>query len=115
MKRTHSGAESGVGAGYAWAGNDQVGEGRMTIVESRSDERIGIKLEFLKPFAATNQTTFTFAPEAGGTRVVWRMQGHNNYMMKAVSLFMNMDKLVGADFERGLGQMKSAAEAQPQA
>ncbi len=110
MRRTHSGAPAGVGAVYAWAGNDDVGEGRMTIEESATPSRIAIKLEFLKPFAATNRATYSFVPTSGGTKVTWAMDGTNNFVMKAFGLFANMDKLVGADFERGLTSMKAVAE-----
>ncbi len=111
MKRTYSGPASGVGASYHWVGNDKVGEGQMTIVESVPSEKVSIKLEFLKPFAATNPTTFTFALKDGATQVTWAMTGTNNFMMKGMGLFMNMDKMVGDDFERGLAQMKVHAEA----
>jgi len=113
MKRTHGGAPAGVGATYAWIGNDDVGEGRMTIEKSDKDKTIGIKLEFIKPFAATNQTTFTFTPEGSGTKVNWAMEGQNSFMAKAASLFMDMDKLVGADFERGLASLKTISESAP--
>ncbi len=111
MKKTLDGAQSGAGAIYTWAGNDDVGEGRMTILESKPDSQIQIQLEFLKPWTATNNTTFEFTPEGGGTKVVWTMDGVNDFMGKAFSVFMNMDKMVGGDFEKGLAQMKAAAEA----
>lgn len=111
MKRTHEGAPAGPGAIYSWAGNKEVGEGRMTITESRTNELIRIKLEFLKPFAAVNTTEFTFKPGGNQTAVTWSMTGTNNFMAKAFCLFMNMDKMVGGDFEKGLAQMKSVAEA----
>lgn len=115
MKRQHSGEPSGTGAQYAWQGNDDVGEGKMTIEKSEPPSSIGIKLEFLKPFAATNDTVFTFAPSGAGTKVTWTMTGKNNFGAKAFSLFMNMDKLVGGDFEKGLAAMKAVSEkaAQP--
>lgn len=113
MKRTHGGAPAGVGATYAWMGNDDVGEGRMTIESSDKDAKVGIKLEFIKPFAATNQTTFTFSPSGSGTKVNWAMEGQNGFMAKAASLFMDMDKLVGADFERGLSSLKVISESAP--
>ena len=113
MKQTYEGAPAGTGAIYSWAGNNEVGEGRMTITESRTNEMINIKLEFLKPFAAVNTTEFSFAPEGNQTRVVWSMSGKNNFMAKAFDLFMNMDKMVGSDFEKGLRQMKSIVEAAP--
>jgi carbon monoxide dehydrogenase subunit G len=111
MQRTHSGAPSGVGAAYAWQGNDDVGEGRMTIEKSEPPSTVGIKLEFIKPFAATNTTTFILANTGGGTKVTWAMEGQNNFGAKAASLFMDMDQLVGADFERGLASMKAVSEA----
>ena len=111
MKLTYTGAASGPGSVYEWAGNDKVGEGRMTLTDSKPNEKIGIKLEFMKPFTATNTTTFTIKPESGGVTVNWDMAGQNNFMAKAVSLFMNMDKEIGGDFEKGLAKLKSVAEA----
>jgi hypothetical protein len=104
LKRTYEGDM------YAWAGNKKVGEGRMTITESRPGELVKIKLEFFKPFAATNTAEFTFKPEGGGTAVTWSMIGRNNFMAKALSIFMSMEKMVGGQFEQGLAQMKSVVE-----
>ncbi|HVW23831.1 MAG TPA: SRPBCC family protein [Polyangiaceae bacterium] len=112
MKRTYSGAPSGPGAEYAWQGNGKTGEGRMTI-QSATASRIDIKLEFLKPFAATNQAVFSFTPTATGTKVTWSMDGKNNFLAKAFHLVMDMDKLVGGDFEKGLAAMKANAERAP--
>lgn len=113
MKKTYDGAPAGTGAIYSWSGNDQVGEGRMTLTESRASDLIRIKLEFMKPFAATNTTEFSFKPEGNQTVVTWSMFGENNFMAKAFGLFMNMDKMVGGDFEKGLAQLKSVMEAAP--
>jgi uncharacterized protein YndB with AHSA1/START domain len=113
MKKTYEGAPAGTGAVHTWAGNNDVGEGRMTIVESRPNELIRFKLEFLKPFTATNTAEFSFKPEGNQTVVTWSMTGENNFIAKALHLFMNMDKMVGGDFEKGLAQMKSVAEAAP--
>jgi len=110
MKQTYEGASSGTGAIYTWAGNNQVGEGRMTITESHPNDLIKIKLEFIKPWSATNATDFAFKPQGNQTAVTWTMDGDNNFMGKAFGLFMNMDKMVGGDFEKGLAQMKSVAE-----
>jgi uncharacterized protein YndB with AHSA1/START domain len=111
LKRTYSGPAAGAGATYAWVGNSDVGEGKMTIQKSEPSSRVAIQLEFIKPFAATNQATFTFAPLADGTKVTWGMDGQNNFMSKIVSLFMDMDKLVGGDFERGLANLKQQSES----
>jgi hypothetical protein len=113
MKRTYEGPATGAGAKYAWSGNDEVGSGTMTIERSDAPSLIGIKLEFFAPFAATNQTTFRFDPVPGGTKVTWAMDGTNNFMSKAFHLVMDMDKMVGADFERGLALLEKAAESAP--
>ena len=83
----------------------------MTIVESRAPELIRIKLEFFEPWAAVNDTEFAFASADGGTRVSWTMSGRNGFMAKAFCMFMDMDKMVGGDFEKGLAGIKAAAEA----
>lgn len=110
LGRTYEGPEGGEGAKYAWKGNKQVGEGRMTITQSTPNERIGIRLEFLKPFAATNQTEFLFKEQGGQTTVDWTMTGEKNFVMKAFCMFMNMDKMVGKDFEKGLAGLKAVSE-----
>ena len=84
----------------------------MTIVEARPGEALGIRLEFLKPWQATNSTRFEFTPAATGTQITWTMDGENNFVGKAFSLFTNMDKMIGSDFERGLVGLKKVAEAQ---
>lgn len=111
MKTTYSGPPAGKGASYAWAGNSEVGEGRMTINASEPNDHVGIDLEFIKPFSAHNATDFTFKPDGDKTNVTWTMAGKNNFVAKAFSLFVDMDKMVGADFEKGLAQMKTFAEA----
>lgn len=105
-KNSFAGAASGEGAIFSWAGNSKVGEGRMTLMESRPSELIRIKLEFLKPFQATNTAEFTFKPADDGTLVTWSMSGKNNFMAKAVVLLMNCDKMVGGQFESGLANLK---------
>lgn len=111
MTKTYSGAATGVGAKYDWVGNKDVGTGSMTIDEAKANESIAITLEFKVPFEAKNKTNFTFAPAAGGTNVTWAMSGTNDFMGKAFSLVMNMDKMVGGDFEKGLATLKTHAEA----
>lgn len=112
LKRMHSGAPLGEGAMYAWSGNDQVGEGKMTIVESKPNRLIGIKLEFIKPWTATNKTTFTFSGSGDTTKVTWAMDGENNFMAKAFSMFMDMDSMVGKDFEKGLSSLSGVAASE---
>jgi len=112
-KNTFAGAPAGAGASMSWAGNKKVGAGRMTIVESRPTDLIRIKLEFFKPFEATNTAEFSFKLEGGQTVVIWSMFGKNNFMGKVFGLFVNCDKMIGTDFEKGLTAIKSVAEAAP--
>ena len=112
---TFGGPASGVGATFQWAGNSQVGAGRMIIAESRPDERIQIELRFLKPMKATDIAEFTFAKAATGTRVTWTMSGKNNFISKAFTLFVDCDKMIGGQFEKGLAQMKTIVESAPKA
>lgn len=108
---TFEGPSSGVGAIFRWAGNDDVGEGSMTILESRPSEFIRIRLDFVKPFEDTSITEFTFHPADEGTRVVWTMTGEHNFLSKAFCLFMDMDQMIGSDFEQGLANMKAVVES----
>ena len=110
MKHSYEGPAAGPGAVYSWAGNKEVGEGRMTIIESRPSDLVQVKLDFFKPFAATNTAEFTFKPEGNATLVTWSMSGDNNFMAKAVHLFMNMDKMIGEQFDKGLASMKAIVE-----
>ncbi|QCB97450.1 transcriptional regulator [Arthrobacter sp. PAMC25564] len=114
MDRSYSGNDSGVGAQYAWSGNRKAGAGTMEIVDSIEPQSIKIRLAFTKPFKAVNPTVFTFAPAAGGTQVTWAMTGENKGIAKLFAVVMNMDKMIGADFERGLASLAGAV-AQRQA
>ena len=105
MKRELSGAPAGVGAAYYWSGNSRAGEGRMTITEAQPGRRVTIRLEFIKPFAATNTAQFDFVPSGQGTQVTWAMAGRNNFAAKAFGLFMDMDKMVGTEFDKGLATL----------
>ena len=109
-KNTFEGAAAGTGAIFSWAGNKKVGEGRMTIMESRANDVIRINLEFFKPFKATNTAEFDFPPEGNQTVVTWSMFGKNNFMGKVFGLIVNCDKMVGRDFEKGLASSKALVE-----
>lgn len=109
LKRDYGGAPSGVGAIYGWEGK-KAGAGRMEIVESAAPSRLTIKLDFTKPFRANNMVDYTLVPENGGTRVTWDMHGPNALIGKVISVFMDMDKMVGGDFEKGLAKLKAVAE-----
>lgn len=110
LQRTYDGPEAGVGATYAWKGNGNVGEGRMTVVGSQPHERVDLKLEFFKPFKATNGADFVFKQVGDQTEVIWSMEGNYNFVTKAIGLVMNMEKLCGGQFEEGLANMKQLAE-----
>jgi len=112
LQRTYFGPEKGVGAHYAWTGNRKAGSGSMEIIGS-TPEAVDITVKFLKPVKATNQTTLTFTPSGAGTDVRWEMTGEQKGLMAVMGRFMNMDKMIGPDFEKGLARLKAAAEAGP--
>jgi hypothetical protein len=110
-KMTYKGPAAGVGAVAAWAGNKEVGEGSMTITESRANELVRFRLDFLKPFEATSMAEFGFKAQGNDTVVTWTMSGENGFLGKAVSLFMDCDKMMGPQFEQGLAQLGKVATA----
>jgi hypothetical protein len=110
MKVTHSGALSGPGAIYEWAGNDAVGAGRMEILQSVPNTAVTVKLDFLKPFEGHNTSEYTLSTSGDATTVTWAMFGPSPYISKVMGLVVSMDSMIGKDFERGLTQLKSVAE-----
>lgn len=110
LRRTYTGPSQGVGATYAWSGNRKAGRGSMRITDS-TDREIGIRLEFLKPFKATNDVTFVLVPEGETTAVTWRMTGQRSAVMAAMNKVLHFDKMIGGDFDKGLRQLKARAEA----
>ena len=110
MKRTYGGPEAGVGATYAWAGDKNVGEGSMRITEAQVPGKLALKLDFLKPFEAHNDVVFALTPQGQQTNVTWIMTGPTPFIGKIMHVFMDMDSMVGGDFESGLKAMKAAAE-----
>jgi len=111
MQKTYSGSESGEGAHYAWSGNKSVGQGEITIVESRAPGRLLMDLHMIRPFEARNVASFTLNPEGQATRVTWALDAPQNFMAKLASLFMNMDRMIGQDFEIGLANLKRVFES----
>jgi len=110
LKRSFSGAERGTGAVYAWDGNKNVGSGRMEILDANTPLKVVIKLDFLKPFEAHNTAEFTMLPQGGATSVTWVMHGPAPFMSKVMQVFMNMDCMIGRDFEAGLANLKTITE-----
>jgi uncharacterized protein YndB with AHSA1/START domain len=110
MKRTYSGTERGRGAVYAWDGDKNVGSGRMEILDVSAPSKIVIKLDFFKPFEGHNTAEFTMLPQGDGTHVTWLMHGPANFMSRLIQVFMNLDNLIGKDFEAGLANLKTITE-----
>ena len=110
MKKTFSGPARGQGAVYEWQGNKEVGKGRMTIIEARPNQRVVVRLQFLEPFPADNRAIFTVVPKDAATEVSWAMEGPNSFMGKVISVFVDMDKMLGGDFQRGLASLKQVSE-----
>lgn len=110
LKRTFGGAEAGKGATYEWSGNKNIGSGRMEILEAQAPSRILIKLDFMAPFEAHNTAEFTLVPTGETTSVTWAMYGPQPFLGKVMTIFFNMEKMVGGQFEEGLANLKAAAE-----
>jgi|SRR5262245_17386554 len=115
IKYSYEGPESGEGAVYKWSGNDEVGEGSMTIVESKPNALVRMRLQFVRPMQDTAEAVFTFKPEAEKTNVTWAMNGTNGFVKKAFCMFIDMDKMIGDKFTEGLTSMKQIVEAPPPA
>lgn len=110
MKRTHSGAASGKGAVYEWEGNNEIGVGRMEITESSPPAKVTINLDLVKPFEAHNMVEFTLEAQDDSTNVTWAMHGPSPYISKVIGIFIDMDSMVGKDFEIGLANLKTLTE-----
>jgi len=110
MKRAYGGAQNGKGAVYEWEGNNQVGQGRMEITDTSPPSRVTIKLDFIKPFEGHNIAEFALVPQGDSTNVTWTMDGPSPYMAKLMGVFVNMDTMIGKDFETGLANLKTIAE-----
>lgn len=109
-KYTFEGPATGVGSANSWAGNSEVGEGRQTIVESRPNELVRLKLEFFKPMAGVATAEFTLVPEGKQTKVTWAMTGEKNFASKLFCLVVSMDRMIGGPFEEGLANLKKLVE-----
>ncbi len=109
-KNSFEGPKTGKGAVMSWSGNNEVGEGRMTIIDSTANKEVKFQLDFVRPMKATNYSDFTFVPVGKKTLVVWKMSGKNNFVAKAIGLVMDYEKMVGGQFEQGLTNLKNLVE-----
>ncbi len=110
IKRTYSGPRSGVGAVYEWAGNKDIGQGRMEIIESSALSKVSLKLDFVTPFEAHNFVDFTLSPQGDSTKLTQAMYGPSPYVSKLMTIFFSMEKMVGSKYEEGLADLKKLAE-----
>lgn len=110
MEKSYDGKESGLGAKYNWEGNEKVGAGKMEIIEAAPPSKVAIRLDFSKPFEGHDVAEFTLVPKGEETSVTWSMRGPSSFMMKFAGMFMNMDEMLGKDFESGLENLKNLAE-----
>lgn len=110
MKKSYNGAASGKGAGFEWDGNSEIGKGRLAITDTTPPAWVALQLDMLKPFEAHNVVEFTLEPKDGATDVTWTMHGPMPYISKVMSIFIDMDRMVGKDFETGLASLKAVAE-----
>jgi uncharacterized protein YndB with AHSA1/START domain len=111
IKIAYSGPDSGKGAAHTWSGNSKVGEGRIEVTDAVPSSRVAMQLDMLKPMEAHNAVEFTLQPNGKTTTVTWAMSGRQPFMAKLMTIFIDCDKMVGSQFERGLGKLKALAEA----
>tara|TARA_R110002073_G_scaffold86690_1_gene205843 strand:+ start:523 stop:984 length:462 start_codon:yes stop_codon:yes gene_type:complete len=111
MDKTFDGEDGVVGSTYAWKGNKKVGEGKMTLAKLEGGDAVTVELAFVKPFKALSSSRFSLTPEGSGTKIVWTMTGQHNWLSKVMGVFMNMDKMLGKDFDEGLNNLKKLVEA----
>lgn len=111
IKIAYSGPDSGKGAAHTWSGNSKVGEGRIEVTDAAPCSRVAMQLDMFKPMKARNAVEFTLAPNGQTTMVTWAMSGRQPFMAKVMALFIDCDKMVGSQFERGLARLKAIAEA----
>ncbi len=112
-KATFEGPDTGVGSAMSWAGNSEVGEGKMTIVESDPAKRVKYRIDFIKPFTNTSDADFQFEPEGSGTKVTWTMTGERPFFARAMCILFQADKMVGETFEKGLASLSAVSSAKP--
>ena len=112
MQKVYSGAPGVEGQSYAWRGNDKVGEGRMTLVSARPTKALALRLEFIEPFAGESATAFQIEDRGAAAQVTWTMDGDNDFLGKLFCVFMDMDKIIGGDFERGLASLRTVSMAE---
>lgn len=110
MKRTYSGAARGEGAVYEWAGNREIGQGRMEIAQVTAPSHMVIDMHFIKPFDSRSTAEFALQPNGDGTDVTWVIHGPSPYMSKVMSIFFDVDKMIGKEFETGLANLKTISE-----
>ncbi len=110
IKKTFSGAAKGKGAVYEWEGNSEVGAGRLEITEAVAPKSVVMDLQFKRPMEDRSTARYDVAPAAGGSEITWSMEGKSTFVSKIMCVFMNMDKMVGGEFEKGLASLKAIVE-----
>lgn len=110
MKKTYSGSASGKGAMYAWEGNKEVGRGEITIIDTTPPKEVVMALHMIQPFEGRNHVVFSLDAKGDSTTVTWTLEDQHTYLLKIVSTFINLDKMIGGDFEAGLAKLKTLAE-----
>ena len=111
IKIAYSGPDSGKGAAHTWSGNSKVGEGRIEVTDAVPSSRVAMQLDMLKPMKAHNAVEFTLQPNGKATTVTWTMSGRQPLLAKLMTIFIDCDKMVGSQFDKGLGKLKAIAEA----
>lgn len=110
IKGVYGGAPKGKGATYAFQGGNEVGSGRLEIIDSKPVSKVTMTLLMAEPFEVSNVVEFVLEPQGDTTNVTWAMRGRVPYVAKILHMFVDVDAMVGHDFEAGLAALKSASE-----
>ncbi len=110
MRIDYRGPASGPGAAFDFSGNKDAGKGSVEVTGGQAPTRVDMVLHMIEPFEGRNQITFTLTPQGEATQVTWAMHGPSPYISKLIGIFIDMDHMIGRDFEAGLAQLKAVAE-----
>lgn len=111
-KTEYTGPEAGVGAVASWVG-DKTGKGKATITESKPNELIRLRMDWIEPMEGVSTVDYTFKPEGGKSTVTWAMYGKSNFVGRIFSIFVSCESMCGPEFEKGLADLEKLATTAP--
>jgi len=111
VKMVFSGPDEGVGSKSEWDSPGKMGTGSAVVMESNLNQSVKTQLTYTKPIAMSQVAEVTLTPTQGGTKVTWSVECHNSFFFRLMGVLLNVDKMVGGEFEKGLNKLKLIAES----